>query len=687
MQKMEIEDSTDIEDTQEGLVHSAATDVGMRRDENQDSFGTAITETRQIYIVADGMGGVKGGAVASQLAIEKVLAALDKTEEINEQSVRLAVQDANAAVYGRGQSDPTLTGMGTTLVGVIFTEGHLHLVNVGDSRGYRIRGSEIHQLTQDHTLVGELVRSGALTEDQAQNHPVSHMLTRSLGPGEELEVDCWEIKNGPKAGDLFLLCSDGLYNHVTDADMVRVLHEADGDLKAAVTEFVDLANSRGGTDNITVMIVQVGEDYPYTYEGELESVLISEDAPEISIEAEMVAEHSAEQLTAEAQEMQSEMLGEGEGSGSFLSRRKYLIPLAIVAGLFLAVFLFTPPVNDPASQASSNGATYERNKPVEVSKQEEEKLLDSITGEDSLIEKDQPPIDSGEGSEGSDGEVQVALQDKVDEPDDAEIQVAQNGDDGNPQDADSESPQVDEQEQARVEEREGDLLASLNARRANLTRQIAKFRFRLTTIDKPFSGELGETLDNARRRVEQLREERDEIAEIVTIAEKDLAVWMGRYRRLSDATAVDMASEVAEESKDVQKAKTDFQSASWNYLQAANELQADSGNGSLKDKVQELAAQRLSEKEKLEELMRGVIQARIRDIETVITDQSSLLKDTEGALQEAEVELKFARAVVTSDEAKKKELKSEVEKKISRLESERAALDEILQAKVDSPLS
>ncbi|NLF25810.1 MAG: serine/threonine-protein phosphatase, partial [Deltaproteobacteria bacterium] len=172
------------------ITHVVRSDIGMRREENQDSFTIIEGEGFKFFVVADGMGGVKGGAEASQLAAVVLAQCLKSKNSITDEDIVSAVNRVNTAIFERGIEKPEYAGMGTTLVGLCFLGSNFYVVNVGDSRAYRIREGGITQLTEDHTLVTELLRSGAIDESQVENHPVSHMLTRSLGPTPIVDVDC-----------------------------------------------------------------------------------------------------------------------------------------------------------------------------------------------------------------------------------------------------------------------------------------------------------------------------------------------------------------------------------------------------------------------------------------------------------------------------------------------------------------
>ncbi len=250
-----------VEGTHESLLRSSAgTDVGRRREENQDSFGLIESDNYKIYIVADGMGGAKGGAVASQLAIKTIREELKNYSTVTPDILSEIILEANDAIFQHSLEDPALSGMGTTIVVFLFVGTALHILHVGDSRAYRLRVGKLERLTEDHTLVSELVKAGAISESQAENHPVSHMLTRSLGPSTEVRVDCVTLKDGPVRGDKYLLCSDGLYNMVSPEKMREILSSKSTD--EAVELLLSEANKNGGTDNITVLVVEVTENYP-----------------------------------------------------------------------------------------------------------------------------------------------------------------------------------------------------------------------------------------------------------------------------------------------------------------------------------------------------------------------------------------------------------------------------------------
>jgi len=237
------------------IVQAAAlSDVGRRRPANEDRF--AVETELGLFVVADGMGGHKAGQVASQLAVDSAVAALDaSSKSAGSLTERLAesISVANREIYSQARSCPELRGMGTTLVAALTGEGCVALAHVGDSRAYLIRGNGIRQLTQDHSVVGDLVRRCEITEQDARTHPHRHVLTRALGVRSVVEADFAELSTA--AGDTFVLCSDGLTGRVKDHEIARLVLTAPT-LEDACKRLVGTANERGGEDNITVVVLR-----------------------------------------------------------------------------------------------------------------------------------------------------------------------------------------------------------------------------------------------------------------------------------------------------------------------------------------------------------------------------------------------------------------------------------------------
>jgi len=237
------------------LSWGGATHPGEIRPVNQD----ALFADRGLFVVADGMGGHQAGEVASRISV-KTLAGRDHST-VDE--LVAGVTAANDAVWDHASSGPEFKGMGTTLTALaVIGDGRpprLGLVNVGDSRAYRLRGGDFVQLTEDHSYVAELVRRGQITESDAETHPYRNMVTRALGVAATVEVDRWEMS--PEAGDVFLLCSDGLVNELADPTILEMLVGHDDPTESA-KQLISAANEAGGRDNITVVIVRVDAEDP-----------------------------------------------------------------------------------------------------------------------------------------------------------------------------------------------------------------------------------------------------------------------------------------------------------------------------------------------------------------------------------------------------------------------------------------
>jgi PPM family protein phosphatase len=229
------------------------TDPGRRRHRNEDHF---VCEP-PLFAVADGMGGAQAGEVASGLAAA-VLEEADG-EERGEERVTSLIQEANRRVFQRSSEDLTASGMGTTMTVALvdMSEGTIAVGHVGDSRAYRVRGGELEQLTEDHSLVGELLRSGKLSPEEAETHPQRSVITRALGTEPDVDVDAFTVP--VLAGDLYLLCSDGLSSMIPDREILSVLGTAE-DLDAAARSLIDAANDGGGEDNITVVLFEISAD-------------------------------------------------------------------------------------------------------------------------------------------------------------------------------------------------------------------------------------------------------------------------------------------------------------------------------------------------------------------------------------------------------------------------------------------
>jgi len=237
---------------------ASRTDVGRVREINQDAVASLVTRGNALLlVVADGMGGHQGGEIASRLAIDAICEAIENSVDAPEDTLRRALRAANRRIYQAAQRDARLAGMGTTGVALfIQQDASVWVANVGDSRAYRKRGEAFESLTSDHSLVAELQRRGEITEDEARVHPKRNQLLRAIGIEERVEVD---ISRGEvQAGDIYLLCSDGLSGVLYDSEISEILGRQG--CEGASEELLRVANERGGPDNITVQIASVPKE-------------------------------------------------------------------------------------------------------------------------------------------------------------------------------------------------------------------------------------------------------------------------------------------------------------------------------------------------------------------------------------------------------------------------------------------
>jgi len=247
------------------VVSAGLTDVGRKRNHNEDSY--LIDDDIQLYVVADGMGGHAGGGTASRIAVETIDRELRKAREGKEnpftsqaplqdsplpEVLRAAVERACLSIFSAAQEDSRLAGMGTTVIALLVHGDHAFFAHVGDSRAYLLRADLIQQISEDHSLVNEQIKAGMITPEEAKHSRYKNIITRSVGFEEEVQVDVMGLVTEP--GDTFILCSDGLANMMEDKELLditrRMKHEE------LPKTFVELANERGGDDNITVIVVQ-----------------------------------------------------------------------------------------------------------------------------------------------------------------------------------------------------------------------------------------------------------------------------------------------------------------------------------------------------------------------------------------------------------------------------------------------
>ncbi len=243
-------------------ICAGKSDVGKVRQGNEDALFT--DQEAGVFIVADGMGGHVAGEVASQIVTETVGPGVSKARSEGLEGAELQtrmlelIKEANRAILERADNEPEKRGMGTTLTMLALVPGSGYVFDqVGDSRGYLLREGMLRQVTRDHTVVQQQVDRGALTPEQAREHPLSHILTRALGTEEDVEADTYDDEVNP--GDLFLLCSDGLSGMLSDDRIYEILSAPTDDLQSIADALIDAANDGGGLDNVTAVVVKVSQ--------------------------------------------------------------------------------------------------------------------------------------------------------------------------------------------------------------------------------------------------------------------------------------------------------------------------------------------------------------------------------------------------------------------------------------------
>jgi serine/threonine protein phosphatase PrpC len=252
------------------ITVGALTDVGQVRDHNEDALDyhqprerEVLAQKGRLYLVADGMGGHVAGEVASQCVVGTVRASYyESRAQTVRQALSKAIQQANANLYEDTSGEESREKMATTLVGAVVRGRQLHVANIGDSRAYLLRGDALRRLTEDHSFVTELVKRGRISEEEAANHPQRNIVTRVLGTKPNVEADFYEEAIQP--GDTVILCTDGLWGEVSEKELAQVVTRPLPPQEMA-SELVALANQRGGPDNITVIILRIGEPSPLAH--------------------------------------------------------------------------------------------------------------------------------------------------------------------------------------------------------------------------------------------------------------------------------------------------------------------------------------------------------------------------------------------------------------------------------------
>jgi protein phosphatase len=308
---------------------AAVTDPGRTRRHNEDAY---VIEP-PLFAIADGMGGAQAGEVASGLAT----AALKEADADGggEQRIAALIQEANRRVYDRSSSDPNTSGMGTTITVALVEGEYVSFGHVGDSRAYLIRDARMEQLTEDHSLVNELLKTGKLSREEAETHPQRSVITRALGTDPDVDVDTFRVR--AENGDLFLLCSDGLTDMVSEESILDVVERNRDDIDGALRALVKEANRGGGQDNITVVAFEIaGQEAPLVHDGDTREQALPPEDEKTLTEADAVptvdtAVISVEEIQAEDKAIRRRHLRRRAAA--------WLVILLLLAGVALLLYV------------------------------------------------------------------------------------------------------------------------------------------------------------------------------------------------------------------------------------------------------------------------------------------------------------------------------------------------------------
>jgi serine/threonine protein phosphatase PrpC len=322
-----------------GLGHvGVITDTGRRRRRNEDAY---VCEP-PLFAIADGMGGAQAGEVASRLAAAALKES--RADAGGEHRIYDLIQEANRRVYARSSTDPKTSGMGTTITVALVENGNVAFGHVGDSRAYLIRDGHMEQVTEDHSLVNELMKSGKLSREEAETHPQRSVITRALGTDPDVDADTFTIE--AQAGDVFLLCSDGLTDMVGEREIQELVERNRENLDAALKSLVKAANRGGGEDNITVVAFEIAEEQALTHDGETrENVLPAPPRDDEDTLTTADAVPVVDTAVVSVEEIQTEVSAK-ERQDRAVRRRHlrrrvlaWLVLIALAAGIALALYL------------------------------------------------------------------------------------------------------------------------------------------------------------------------------------------------------------------------------------------------------------------------------------------------------------------------------------------------------------
>lgn len=666
------------------LRYTAATDIGMRRDENQDSYGVVQNSAFRFFIVADGMGGVQGGATASKMAVNVVEQRLIAKTNLTAEDICEAVTVANKLIFEKGAGDVALNGMGTTFVGIAFVENKMFVTNVGDSRAYCFRNNTVRRLTEDHTLVMELVRSGTITVEQAGNHPVSHMLTRSLGPTPEIEIDCYLAETGPLAGDVFLLCSDGLYNMVAESEMLEII--SGHGIDQATELLIDLANQRGGTDNITLILIKADDAFP---------------ADPAIIEA----------AKLEEEELAAERALNGEDTERDPTIPEF-DPFAIPDDVEPLKKPETPPVEPakPVEQPEPEKVAI----PVSEEKEKSEDFIAPKLGVPAEIPEGVEPhkvqswIMMGILAGISGGAIAVLIstvimmsvndksvtsdeiqptEDLPIEPPDLTIPLSNIPVVKIPEIKKDDSivlsmrPDTD-QGPTSTDRIEGNSVKiaqeNLERRRSKLESSIQDLIVNISRFSEPAGGDAQKAILEEKENREKLKEQLAVARNDLEAAKRKLAIWYGRKTRVKESDLTNFASEVAVTSPTVREKKEEFERASWNYLKEAEALRYMPSDQAQRRKVEELVEVRNAKIQEMGDAVNAAIEEEIAESEKAITELTLNKDRLQDQIEQLDTTIQSLEILLGEDETAKVKRKEELENLLISYKSELNELQNFL---------
>lgn len=601
------------------IRYAAGTDIGKKRSENQDSFGVVDGTSFHVLIVADGMGGALGGAVASKLAVQTIKELLSKKTAISPKDLVHAIERANTVINEQGSNDPKTEGMGTTIVCLALVGSKAFVAHVGDSRLYRVRNDRIEPLTDDHTLVQELLRDGSIGKDAVDDHPASHVLTRSLGPSESVEIDCRELDGDVQDGDRFLLCSDGLYNLVSEQEMLDTC--ANDTLDNAVQSMINTANSRGGTDNITVIVAEAS----------------------IRLEGESI-EDAIERISRESKARANRK--QGRVGGRRITFRD-LLPIFLSLGVAFALgYWFRLQSREDTSQqlATEANTTIKFNHPVRAEE------ATKLTVETELrFDAIPPPLALLLPIEGNRASSAIVIPDKVTSTNSVLTGTGR---------------QEFEKRLSRLQ----DGLRSVDQRLKGLDGDDRR----------------GDALDQILRNEQLIKDIQGEIAAVAESLDRTtrkLSVWFDRSRRLTLEDPLNLVNEVAASMDGVRKLKAQFEQDSWDYLSQLEKARLSPEDSSLTPLVREAKQKRDESMARLVTEIKQSVATEVSKTQQEIsnlTARSDELKQKRTSLQ---LDQEFHQARASKDVAVKNQVRQKILNERAAMESELMNLKEILSGR------